>query len=159
MEISLRDTELNDLDYVLQIEHLDENKAFIAQWERSKHLEIIESVTKLHFIIEDSVKRKLGYIIFFDLRTNNQCFYIKRITLSEKSKGIGRAAIQLLIDKLNLTNSLKLAVVASNIRAIRAYAAVGFKPISLNLDERNIFKKTIDNISDDCLIMEYIAEK
>ena len=114
MDILLRSTELYDLDYVLEVEHSDENKAFIAQWERCQHLDIIESATKFHFIIEDSLKRQLGYIILFDLRITNQCFYLKRIAVSEKSKGIGRAAIQLLIAKLKLATNLKLAVVDSN---------------------------------------------
>jgi len=153
--ILLRNTELDDLDYVLQVEFSEENKAYIAQWERYKHEEIIKSDLKFHFIIEDIEKNKLGYIILFDLININQGYYIKRIALSEKSKGIGRAAIQLLVNKLDLENSLKLAVVENNARAIKSYQAAGFKFKSLTQDERNKFKIEVDNISGDCLVMEY----
>ena len=155
MEIILRNTELDDLDYVLQVEFLEENKAYIAQWERYKHEEIIKSDIKFHFIIEDFERNRLGYIILFDLININQGYYIKRIAVSEKSKGVGRAAIQLLVNKLDIESSIKLAVVENNARAIRSYQAAGFKFKSLNQDERNEFKIEVDNISGDCLVMEY----
>ena len=155
MDIKLRNTVIGDLDFVLNIEHLDENKAFIAQWERSRHEEILRSDVNCHFIIESSDKEKLGYIILYNLTKINQGYYIKRMALLKKSKGIGRVALTLLIKNMNVPEDLILAVVETNIRAIKSYQAVGFKFKVLSKKERKAFKINIDDISDDCLVMVY----
>lgn len=153
MDINLRNTETDDLEFVLQLEHAKENKAFIAQWTKSQHQEILDSVVNHHLIIENTNKEKLGYIILYDLRAIDQGYYIKRVALSEKSKGIGRMALRLLIKNMKLSH-LKLAVVESNIRAIKSYQASGFKFKSLSKEERTAFKINVDDISEDCLVME-----
>ena len=154
LNIKLRSTEIDDLEFVLQIEHAKENKAFIAQWTKNQHQAILESEINHHLIIENANKEKLGYIILYNLTAINQGYYIKRIALSEKSKGIGRKALRLLIKNMQLSH-LKLAVVESNIRAIKSYRAAGFEIKSLSTEERKAFKINIDDISEDCLVMEY----
>lgn len=153
LDIQLRNTKAGDLAFVLQIEHAKENKALIAQWTKSQHQEILDSATNHHLIIENTNKEKLGYIILYDLEAINQGHYIKRIALSEKSKGIGRMALRLLIKNLKFSH-LKLAVVESNLRAIKSYQAAGFKFQSLTKEERTAFKMNVDDISEDCLVME-----
>jgi len=115
----------------------------------------MSSDVNYHFIIENSAQEKLGYMILYDLTEINLGYYLKRIALSEKSRGNGRKALQLLIENLNITGDFQLAVVEKNIRAIKSYQSVGFRFKSLNRQERKEFKIKIDDISEDCLVMEY----
>ncbi len=130
-EVSLRPTTAADLDFVLATERDPENSPFIGQWSREQHQAAIESPAREHWLIARSHDGSpLGFLLAFDLREAELGVYVKRIAVSEKSRGLGREALgrfaRRAFDELGASH-VWLTVRAGNERAERAYRALGFE--------------------------------
>jgi len=156
--IRLRQTTPADLDFVLALEHHPDQKPFIGQWTREQHLETMARAAREHRIIEDAETGvPQGYLIAYDVRAVGYGSYIKRIAITEKSKGVGREALREFLTHAfrdQHAASVCLAVRRHNARAMRAYAAVGFVERQLSADEWREFRTNVDPVGDECLVME-----
>lgn len=161
--IRLRRTTPGDLDFVLALEHHPDQRPFIGQWTREQHLETMGRSDREHWIIEradDGLPQ--GYLIAYDVRAGGYGMYIKRIAITEKSKGVGRQALLEFFAHAFRDRgaaSVCLAVRHHNARAQRAYAAVGFVERPLSADEWQAFRTNVDPVGDDCLVMRVGQEK
>ncbi|HKC49628.1 MAG TPA: GNAT family N-acetyltransferase [Myxococcota bacterium] len=129
-EVTLRPTALGDLDFVLALERHPENAAFIGRWTRAEHAAAIAAKDREHWLIlraHDGVP--LGFLLAFDLRAAGLGVYVKRIAISEKSRGRGREALgrfaRRAFDELGASH-VWLTVFPDNERAQRSYRALGF---------------------------------
>jgi RimJ/RimL family protein N-acetyltransferase len=161
LAIRLRRSTPADLDFVLAVEHHPDQKPFIGQWTREQHLETMARSDREHWIIEgaeDALPR--GYLIAYDVREVGYGMYIKRIAITEKSKGIGREALREFLahafDDCHAA-SVCLAVRRHNARAMRAYEVVGFVEWPVSPDELQAFRTIVDPFRDDCLLMQIAA--
>ena len=156
--IRLRRTTPDDLDFVLALEHHPDQQPFIGQWTREQHLETMARSDREHWIIEDAeTGAPQGYLIAYDVRTAGYGSYIKRIAITEKSKGVGREALREFLTHAfrdQHATSVCLAVRHHNARAQRAYAAVGFVERPLTADEWRVFRASVDPVGDECFVME-----
>ena len=156
--IRLRPTTPADLDFVLTLEHHPDQRPFIGQWTREQHLDTMARPDREHWIIERAEDgAPQGYLIAYDVRAAGYGIYIKRIAITEKSKGVGREALrEFLAHALrdHRAASVWLAVRHHNTRAQRAYAAVGFVERPLSPDEWQMFRASVDPVGDDCLVMQ-----
>jgi diamine N-acetyltransferase len=155
--IRLRRTTSADLDFVLALEHHPDQKPFIGQWTREQHLETMARADREHWIIERvEDETPQGYLIAYDARDAGYGAYIKRIAITEKSKGIGRDALREFLAHAFRDQGaalVSLAVRHHNARAQRAYAAVGFAERPLSSDEWREFRATVDPVGDECFVM------
>ncbi|EOS58462.1 GNAT family N-acetyltransferase [Paenibacillus barengoltzii] len=129
-ELFIRKTELEDLNYVLQAEQDPESKKFILSWSREQHERAISNDDSLHLIVEDTNRRKIGYVIIQGMKNPNRCYEIVRINLSVRNQGYGKKVMKLILDYL--FNQLKahrvwLDVKEGNQRAFHVYQSLGFK--------------------------------
>ncbi len=126
--ITLRRTEESDLDYVLNAEHSPENRVYVTQWPREKHLAVLTDPDIEHLIIE-AEKKRVGYIILAGLQDSNEIIELRRIVITEKGLGYGKETIQQVkkqaFEKYQ-ANRLWLDVVEHNHRAQSLYRAAGF---------------------------------
>jgi ribosomal protein S18 acetylase RimI-like enzyme len=126
--IRLRPTRADDLAFVLRHERRAENTPFIGQWSEEEHRGAIADPEREHYIIEGGGIR-LGYLIAYDLRRGGDGVYVKRIVVADKSRGLGRAAMDLYcrhaFDDLGAA-FVWLSVYPENERAQRTYHAAGF---------------------------------
>ncbi len=130
MTIRLRPTQCEDLDFVLAAEQSEENRAFVGQWTREQHAAALEDRDMAHFIVERTAdERRVGYIILAGLHNVNQSIEFRRIVVTEKGQGYGRAALrlvkQLAFETLG-AHRLWLDVKDHNQRAQGVYLAEGF---------------------------------
>ena len=135
--ISLEVTEERDLDFVLRVETAPENSAHIGSWSREEHLAAIVSPIFWHFLIlQEGIAQ--GYLIARDLRIDGKGIFLKRIAVQAKGAGLGRQAISLFIQSLGplAPSYIWLAVDRQNVRAQRAYRALGFQEMALSAKER-----------------------
>lgn len=127
MVIRLRQTEEVDLDYILSAENNDENRQYIVPWSREKHLQAMNTPDILHLIVQKEVK--VGYAILAGLTNVDNAIELRRIVITEKGKGYGRATIEM-IKELAFNNykahRLWLDVKLQNLRAQSIYKAAGF---------------------------------
>ncbi|MEF2967186.1 GNAT family protein [Paenibacillus sp. M1] len=124
---TLTDTEL---DYVLELEHHEENRRFIGNWTRRQHEEFSEDEDHLHLIIESKESgRPEGYMLIKGVCLNQGCIELTRLVVDSKGRGYGREAIQLVKDwafSIAGAHRLQLDVRSINSRAKALYESEGF---------------------------------
>jgi diamine N-acetyltransferase len=129
MKIYLRNTTESDLDFVLNAERSAENRKFVTVWTRKKHLSAVKSGDFFHFIIENVDKKAVGYIIVAGIIDVNRNIEFRRLVITEKNKGYGKAALveikKVAFEKLN-AHRFWLDVKEHNLRARQLYEKVGF---------------------------------
>jgi ribosomal protein S18 acetylase RimI-like enzyme len=125
--ITLRKTEESDLDYILAAEHDPENCRFVIPWSREKHLEALCDPDLAHLIAQR--ERRIGYVILAGLLDPNQSIEFRRIVITEKGCGYGKATVGLVKEfafQTHKAHRLWLDVKAQNHRARSVYEACGF---------------------------------
>jgi len=130
INIRLKPTVENDLDFILQAENHQDNRAFISQWTKQQHLESLSNDDIAHFIIERTTDNySVGYTIIKGLADQNQSIELKRIVIIDKGKGYGREALRLIkkfaFEELS-AHRLQLDVKEHNLRAKNLYQSEGF---------------------------------
>ncbi len=128
--IQLRPTTLADLDFVLAAERDPVNRAFIGQWTREEHVNALGDADFRHFIVERIADRaRVGHMIFQGLTDPNQSIQLRRIVITEKGAGYGRAAVflaQQWVFAETDAHRFWLDVKDFNLRAQHLYTSVGF---------------------------------
>ena len=130
MLIRLRTTQLDDINFILNAENSEENRHFVFLWSESQHRYALRDTNMAHFIVETSIEHRcVGYIILAGLSDPNLNIELKRIVITEKSKGFGRSALKFIKDyafeQLH-THRLWLDVIERNSRAKSLYESEGF---------------------------------
>lgn len=155
--VRLRPTEPADLDFVLDLERHAENRPFIGQWSREEHTAAMKRSDREHWTIEHTERgSRVGFLIAYDLVREEFGVYVKRIVVVEKSRGLGRAALQAFVQHafrdLSADN-VWLSVYAENERARRSYQALGFQVAPLTDARRRELCAAAGGFSDRSLVM------
>ncbi|MBC7880083.1 MAG: GNAT family N-acetyltransferase [Anaerolineae bacterium] len=128
--IQLRPTTESDLDFVLSAERIQENFVFIVPGTREQHCTALTNPNMAHCIIETlDDPRSVGFLIVCGLEDPSRCLEFRKIVITEKGKGFGREALELLKDMAFITldmHRLWLDVKEQNQRARHLYSSVGF---------------------------------
>ena len=154
-DVRLRPTRPEDLDFVVALERSAENTPFVGQWSREEHAAAIARLDREHCIIERS-GAAAGYLIAYDLIAAGLDVYVKRVVAAEKSQGVGRESLRAFTRHAFAelgAHSVWLSVFAENVRAQRAYAALGFRVAALREDERASRSVAVGGFSDRSLVM------
>jgi len=125
--LKLSKTEEGDLDYVLGAEHSEENRLFVIPWSREKHLQALSDPDLAHLIVQ--AETKIGYVILAGLLEPNQSIEFRRVVITEKGRGYGKATVGLVKELAFETykaHRLWLDVKEQNHRARAVYEAAGF---------------------------------
>ncbi len=130
MDIELRRTTENDLEYVLSAEGDEQNRRFITAWPEEKHRGVLDDADIEHLIIESKpTNQHIGFVILAGLQSENRNIEFMRIVITEKGKGYGRAAVRAIkrhaFDTLE-AHRLWLDVKEHNMRARVLYENEGF---------------------------------
>ncbi|WP_042161275.1 GNAT family N-acetyltransferase [Paenibacillus gorillae] len=125
----LRNTAINDLDFVVNTEKDNENKAFIGQWTFEQHQQSLTDKDMLHFIIEDKLGEKVGYVILSGLLDSNKALCIKRIAINIKGQGYGKEVMKSIVEwafEKTAAHRIWLDLMDFNQRARHIYESIGF---------------------------------
>lgn len=130
--VTLRSTQIPDLDYVLAAEHSPENSPYIGQWSREQHIDLFSQADAAHLIVENdqaTPPEKVGYLILQGLTDPDASILLKRLVITHKGQGYGREAIELVksmaFEKYH-AHRLWLDVKDFNYRAQSLYKSTGF---------------------------------
>jgi RimJ/RimL family protein N-acetyltransferase len=128
--IALRESTESDLDFVIAHEQESANLEFIHYYSEEKHRECIADPDCGHWIIENvEEKQPVGYLILFGLENRNKAIEFRRVVVTEKGHGFGRATLKLIkrhvFEELKF-NRLWLDVMEKNVRARHLYKTEGF---------------------------------
>jgi diamine N-acetyltransferase len=133
--VTLRSTQITDLDYVLAAEYSQENSSYIGQWSREQHIDLFSQADAAHLIVEAGQTtqpeqlEKVGYVIVQGLTNPDASILLKRLVITHKGQGYGRGAIELIkemaFNKYH-AHRLWLDVKDFNYRAQSLYKSTGF---------------------------------
>ncbi|WP_410768686.1 GNAT family N-acetyltransferase [Fontibacillus sp. BL9] len=119
-----------DMDFVLELEHHEENRRFISPWLREQHEEFKLEKDHLHLIIENKeTKEYVGYMLLEGILLVSGCIDLKRLVIASKGLGYGRETLRLVKDwAFNDAGAhrLQLDVKSINSRAKGLYESEGF---------------------------------
>ena len=129
--VVLRPTTSDDLHFILAAESDPDNRRFVAQWPREQHAAAISSPAFAHRIVEDtSGKRAVGYAILLGLDGPHRSIEFRRLVVTEKGCGYGRAAVRAIKRMAfegQAAHRLWLDVKEFNHRARSLYESEGFQ--------------------------------
>ena len=128
MEIAVRETTGDDLDFVLAAEREPEAAPLIGQWSRERHQEAMRAASEEHLIVVGG-GAPVGFALLQGLGDENRSIEIRRFAVTRRGEGIGRRALALIVDRVferHGANRVWLDTFPHNERAQRAYAAAGF---------------------------------
>lgn len=92
--IYLRSTAFADLSFVIDAESAPENQPFIGQWSHENHAAALKDPDVAHFIVK-AEGQPVGYMILTGCTNADRSVCFKRLVITEKGKGYGRAALRL----------------------------------------------------------------
>ena len=130
MNVRLRSTRIEDLEFVVGAENHPDNCNFVSQWSRGEHEAAFSDGDREHFIVENvETFQPVGYVILEDVQSPHKSVCLKRIVITEKGRGYGRETLRLA--KRFVFESLKahrlwLDVKDYNSRAKLLYESEGF---------------------------------
>lgn len=128
--ITLRYTQVEDLEFVISSERATDNAQFVGQWTKEQHINALSHKDILHIIVEDSTTYKpIGYLIMAGIENPNHSIEFRRIVICEKGKGVGKETLRLIkkvaFEQLK-AHRLWLDVRYKNHRAQNLYKSEGF---------------------------------
>lgn len=117
-----------DVEFVLAAEAVPENAKGITPWPRTEHLRMMQDPT-VAFLIVEAKALPVGFMVFCGLDSPTQSIELRRIVITEKGQGYGRAALRLakrLAFEEFGVHRFWLDVFTDNRRAERLYETEGF---------------------------------
>jgi diamine N-acetyltransferase len=127
VELSLRPTRADDLDYVVAAEADPDNAPFLAPSPHAEHLGFLRDPAQRHLIAE-AEGRRVGFVLL-RLHPDDRAVELRRLAVTEKGRGHGRAALRLVIARAfeeHDAHRLWLDVKPHNERALSLYRSAGF---------------------------------
>ena len=129
-QVSLRTTEVSDLDFILTVEQHPDNTAFIRQWTKEQHLTALNNPDIGHFLVINArTCCPVGHVILAGLQSFDSSVEFRRLVISDKGCGYGRDAVRLVkifaFEELTC-HRLWLDVMLGNKRAYKLYRSEGF---------------------------------
>ena len=129
VRVSLKAAKVEDIDFIIALEHRDEHARFIYRWDREAHERALRDPDTSTVIFDNGDRTPVGYAILTGLRTPQRSIFLKRLAISEPGRGYGKLAMRALIDMAFQdlgAHRFWLDVFPDNERARRLYRAVGF---------------------------------
>ncbi|MDD9947416.1 MAG: GNAT family N-acetyltransferase [Myxococcales bacterium] len=120
----------SDIDFAMATESAPECDGLVGRWSEDEYRDSLADPKHRHWLFEQG-GTLAGFVIGYDLVSAGAGFYLKRIVVSCKARGLGRRAIYLVSDLARRQLGapyLWLGVYPHNARAIRCYEAAGLRP-------------------------------
>lgn len=119
-----------DIAWIVSQEQRPDFAAFIHSWPREQHERNLIDADMLYLIAVDEEQERLAFIILSRLSSKTKEIKLVRMAVTRPGAGLGKQILMAVLDmafnKLG-ANRLWLEVFDDNVRAIRAYEAVGFR--------------------------------
>ncbi len=128
MPLSLRATRPDDLSFVTAAEQHPDNRPYVTPYTAAEHSALLVDPRFRHFICHTDESR-VGFLLLAGLGSPNRSIEFRRLVITEKGRGYGRAAVRL-VKELAFSSlaahRLWLDVVQENGGARALYLSEGF---------------------------------
>ena len=120
----------SDIAFIMATERGAGFENLVGRWDETRHRAAFADGRHAYFVARDG-SDPIGFAILRDWASPERVTLVKRIAVSRPGQGYGRALLAKTVDAaFDETDAWRiwLGVYPDNIRARRAYEAVGFKP-------------------------------
>jgi diamine N-acetyltransferase len=128
--IRLRPSGCGDVSFIVAAERHPSNRRYVGQWTAERHQEAMNAVDTAHLTLERwEDGERVGYTILEGLQNPNRAILLRRLVVTDKGKGYGRAALKQLkqiVFETYQANRFWLDVKSFNPRAKHLYESEGF---------------------------------
>ena len=117
-----------DVPFIMKIERMPGNEAYIARSSETQHRARMSDVRCAHFIARDN-DRPVGFAILRDWNSSDGITLLMRIAMAEPGKGHGKAFLRALMHRVfteTPCHRFWLGQFPDNCRARHVYESVGF---------------------------------
>jgi RimJ/RimL family protein N-acetyltransferase len=115
---------------IMSIERTRGFEEFVGRWDEAQHRGALEDGRHAYFVGYDG-SEPIGFVILRDWASREHVTLVKRIAVSRPGIGYGRTLLGQVVDRVFRQTEVWrvwLGVFPENVRARRAYEAVGFQP-------------------------------
>jgi diamine N-acetyltransferase len=126
----LREATSDDVPFICALEQRPEYYGLIGAWSADEHLHCLAD-PEWRYFVTDQAEELAGFAILCGITSPHKSIELKRIVLASAGQGLGKEMLRQIIRKVFNeygAHRLWLDVFEHNVRAQRAYAAVGFRP-------------------------------
>jgi len=119
---------LADIPFIMACERGEGYDELVGRSDEAWHRAALAEPRYAYFLARAG--ELVGFAILRDWRAPEQVTHIKRIAVTRPGHGLGKAFLELILDRVfeeTLAYRLSLGLFPDNIRARRAYEGVGFK--------------------------------
>ena len=127
--LKLRRATAADVPFIMATERLDGYGELVGRWEADRHLAALGDGRHAYFIAM-SDGAPAGFAILRDWASAERATLVKRVAIARPGQGLGTAMMRALIAEVfeaTDAHRLWIGVFPDNLRARRAYEAVGFQ--------------------------------
>ena len=117
-----------DVSLIMRTERLEGREAMVGRWDETQHRAAMDDPACAYFVGRDD-GRPVGFVILRGWASPERVTLLKRIAVGAPGRGHGRTLLAGVVDKVfGETDAFRLwlGVFPDNLRARRAYEAVGF---------------------------------
>ena len=118
-----------DIPFIMACERLEGYEKIVGRSEEPWHQAALEGKTYTYFLFHES-DQPVGFTILTGWGAPEQVTHVKRIVVTRPGEGLGKAFLNLIIDRVfgdTQAYRLSLGLFPDNLRARRAYEGVGFQ--------------------------------
>lgn len=130
MPVDLKRATEADIALVITIERMPGYEHLVGRWDDAQHRSAMVDSRHAYFIARDDSERPVGFAIVRDWASPERVTLIKRVAVSRPGQGHGRVLVRQVVDAIfreTDAHRIWLGIFPENIRARRAYEAVGFR--------------------------------
>ena len=128
--LSITRADASDIPFIMATERMPGFEELVGHWDEAKHRAALDDGHHAYFVGHVD-NEPAGFAILRDWASSERVTLVKRIAVCRPGEGIGRTLLLRIVDTVfQKTDAwrLWLGVFPENIRAQKAYAAVGFRP-------------------------------
>ena len=129
-ELTLKRADASDIPFIMRTERIAGYESLVGRWDEAQHRAALVDHRHAYFVACDR-SDLVGFAIVRDWASLERVTAIKRIAVDRPDRRYGRALLAGVVDAIfheTEAHRVWLGVFPENVRARRAYAAVGFRP-------------------------------
>lgn len=118
-----------DIPFIMAVERMAGYERLVGRWDEPKHRAALASEQCAYFVARDAA-RPVGFVIVRDWASPERVTLIKRVAVAHPGLRLGRTILAKVVDAIfseTEAHRVWLGVFPENLRARRAYEAVGFR--------------------------------
>jgi RimJ/RimL family protein N-acetyltransferase len=129
MQVAIERATSDDIPFIMATERLPGYSDLVGSWDEDRHRAAISDERVAYFIGHED-GRPIGFTLVRDWNAANRVSLIQRVAVNRTDRGLGRQLVSVVVAAIfseTPCHRIAIGCFPHNVRARKAYEAVGFK--------------------------------